>query len=134
MASADALGAYRGLWADLVTAARTSDYRAPALGDHAAGEVLALFVRGLARDQLHGIVTDGHVVLDPVVTSASPSTDPDRVTVTDCVDDSHWIEYTTSGRRAANPAGGRRRTTAVVTRRAGTWKVTELTVGAVRTC
>ena len=77
---------------------------------------------------------DGHVTLDPVVGSTAPSADPTRVTVTDCVDDSHWVEYTTSGGRAANPAGGRRRTTAVVARRPGAWKVTQLTVGAVGSC
>jgi hypothetical protein len=133
-ASSGALAAYRGMWADLVAAARTSDYRSQTLDDHATGSALTLFVQGLARDQLHHIVTKGHVVLDPAVTSVTPSTDPDRATVTDCVDDSQWIEYTTSGKRADNPAGGRRRATAVVTRRAGTWKVTQLTVGSVGTC
>jgi hypothetical protein len=122
------------MWADLVAAARTSDYRSSTLGDHATGEVLTLFVQGLARDQLHDIVTQGRVVLDPMVTSSTPSTNPVRVTLTDCFDDSHWVEYTTSGRRAANPAGGRRRTTAVVTRRSGAWRVTQLTVGSVGTC
>ena len=133
-ASSLALAAYRGMWADLVTAARTSDYQSAALGDHATGAALTLFVQGLARDQLHDIVTRGHVVLDPAVTSLTPSTDPDRAAVSDCVDDSEWIEYTTSGARAKNPAGGRRRTTAVVTRHSETWKVGELTVGAVGTC
>jgi hypothetical protein len=133
-ASTAALAAYRGMWGDLVSAARTSDYRSPTLGDHTTGQALTLFVQGLARDQLHGIVTDGHVTLDPVVGSTAPSADPTRVTVTDCVDDSHWVEYTTSGGRAANPAGGRRRTTAVVARRPGAWKVTQLTVGAVGSC
>lgn len=129
-----ALAAYRGMWADLVAAARTSDYQSAALGDHATGAALTLFVQGLARDQLHDIVTRGHVGLDPVVTSLTPSTDPDRAAVRDCVDDSDWVEYKTSGGRAKNPAGGRRRTTAVVTRHAGTWKVSQLTVGAVGSC
>jgi hypothetical protein len=133
-ASSGALAAYRGMWADLVAAARTSDYRSPTLDDHATGAALTLFVQGLARDQLHDIVTKGHVVLDPAVSSLSPSTDPDRATVTDCVDDSQWIEYTTTGKRADNPAGGRRHTTAVVARRAGGWKVTQLTVGSVGSC
>ena len=133
-ASSLALAAYRGMWADLVVAARTSDYQSAALGDHATGAALTLFVQGLARDQLHDIVTRGHVGLDPVVTSLTPSTDPDRAAVRDCVDDSDWVEYKTSGGRAKNPAGGRRRTTAVVTRHADTWKVSQLTVGAVGSC
>ena len=133
-ASSLALSAYRAMWADLVAAARTSDYQSAALGDHATGEALTLFTQGLARDQLHDIVTRGHVVLAPVVTSVTPSAGPDRAAVSDCVDDSDWIEYTTTGARATNPAGGRRRTTAVVTRHAGTWKVSELTVEAVGTC
>ena len=45
------LTAYRGMWDDLVTAARTSDYRSPGPADHATGDALTLFVQGLDRDQ-----------------------------------------------------------------------------------
>jgi hypothetical protein len=128
--AAAALVAYRAMWSDLVSAARTSDYQSSGLAQHAAGTVLTLFVRGLARDQLHGIVTRGRPVLHPVVTSSSP----DRATVTDCVDDTHWVEYKTSGGLANNAPGGRRATTAELVRKAGVWKVDQLSVGKVGTC
>jgi hypothetical protein len=125
-----ALAAYRAMWSDLVSAARTSDYQSSGLSHHAAGTVLTLFVQGLARDQLHGIVTRGEPVLHPVVTSSSA----DRATVTDCVDDARWLEYKTSGGLADNPPGGRRATSAEVIRESGVWKVDELSVGKVGTC
>jgi hypothetical protein len=122
------------MWTDLATAARTSDYQSPLLPRHASGSVLTLFVQGLARDQLHGIVTRGHPVLHPQITSLSPSGDPTTAIVRDCFDDTHWIEYKTSGGVAKNPSGGRRSTSAHLEESDGTWKVTELTVGATGTC
>jgi hypothetical protein len=117
-----------------VTAATTSDYRSPLLARYATGPALTLLVQGLARDQLRGIVTRGITTHHPVVTSLSPATDPNRATVSDCFDDTRWIEYTTAGRRAKNSPGGRRRTTAELTRSGGTWKVRQLTVEATGTC
>jgi hypothetical protein len=122
------------MWADLVEAATTSDYQSPLLSQHASGDALTLFVQGLARDQLHGIVTKGEPVLHPQVTSLSPSGHPTNATITDCFDDTHWIEYTASGGLAKNAHGGRRATSAVLKESNGTWKVTQLTVGATGTC
>ncbi len=122
--------AYRAMWADLVSAARTSNFQSTRLPEHAAGQVLTLFVQGLARDQLHGIVTKGDPVLHPVVTSSSPN----RVTVVDCFDDTHWLEYKTSGGLAKNTPGGRHATTAELVNTSGTWKVTQLGIGKTGTC
>jgi len=133
-ASATALTAYRDMWADLVIAAETSDYQSPLLPEHASGTALTLLVQGLARDQLHDIVTRGVTVHHPAVTSLSPANHPNRATITDCFDDSRWIEYTTSGHRAKNSPGGRRRTTADLTKTGGTWKVADLTVAGAGTC
>ncbi len=128
------IDAYRAMWADLVVAAETSDFQSPLLAQHATGDALTLLVQGLARDQLHGIVTEGVTVHHPAVTSLSPTSDPTRATVTDCFDDSRWIEYTTDGKRAKNTPGGRRSTTAELVDKDGTWKVSQLTVGATGTC
>jgi hypothetical protein len=122
------------MWANLVSAARTSNFQSTQLSQHTTGHALTLFVQGLARDQLHGIVTRGEPVLHPVVTSVSPSRHPIRAAVTDCVDDTHWLEYKTSGGLAENTAGGRRATTAELVKTAGGWKVTEITVGKTGTC
>ncbi len=122
------------MWADLVSAARTSDFRSARLSHHASGDALNLFVQGLARDQLHGIVTRGEPIIHPEVASFTPSEDPTRATVTDCFDDTHWVEYQTSGKLAKNPPGGRRSTKADLQKAGGAWKVTQLTVGATGTC
>ena len=63
--SSGALTAYRGMWADLVSAARTSNFQSAQLSQYATGEALTLFVQGLARYQLHDIVTRGEPVLTP---------------------------------------------------------------------
>jgi hypothetical protein len=88
----------------------------------------------LARDQLAGIVTKGQPMLDPRVTSLTPSVDPTHATVADCFDDTHWVEYTVTGGLAKNAPGGRRATTADLVMKNGVWKVTQITIGKTGTC
>jgi hypothetical protein len=132
--SSQVLTAYRDMWGDLVTAAETSDFQSSLLPLHATGVALTLLTQGLARDQLHSIVTRGITAHQPRVTSLSSSIDPTRATVTDCFNDAKWIEYTTNGARAKNTPGGRRATTAELVRSSGVWKVSQLTIGATGTC
>jgi hypothetical protein len=132
--AAAVLSAYRAMWADLVTAARTSDYQSPLLSQHASESALTIFVQGLARDQLAGIVTKGQPALDPRVTSLSPSVDPTRATVADCFDDTNWVEYGVTGGLAKNAPEGRRATTADLVMKDGVWKVTQITIGKTGTC
>lgn len=117
-----------------MTAAETSDFQSPLLGQHATGDALTLLVQGLASDQLHDIVTRGVTVHHPVITSLSPSTDPTHAIVADCFDDTRWIEYTTDGKRAKNTPGGRHATTADLVKMDKTWKVSQLTIAATDTC
>jgi hypothetical protein len=133
-ASDQVIADYRAMWSDLVTAAETSDFQSTLLPLHATGAALTLFVRGLARDRLHAIVTRGITTHRPRVTSLSPPADPDRATVADCFDDTQWIEYTTSGAKAKNTPGGKRATTAELVKTSGTWKVSQITIGATGTC
>jgi hypothetical protein len=125
---------YRTMWADLVAAARTSNYQSGLLPRHASGDALTLLVQGLAKDRTLGIVTKGQLVLQPSVSSLTPAANPTKASITDCFDDTHWIEYKTNGKLAKNAAGGRRATTADLVRMGSTWKVTELTVRATGTC
>jgi hypothetical protein len=131
---ASALAAYQSMWTDLVTAAETSDYQSPLLAQHATGAALTLLVQGLARDQLNGIVTRGKTVHHPQVATLTPAGNPTQASVTDCYDDTHWLEYTASGALAKNNPGGRRATAADLVKKAGTWKVSQLTVQATGTC
>jgi hypothetical protein len=129
-----ALNAYRAMWADLVDAARTSNFESSLLSKHASGSTLSLLVQGLARDQEQHIVTRGSPIIDPKITSLSPTHNPERASIADCFDDSHWIEYKNHGGLAKNTAPGRRATKAMLTNVDGTWKVTQLTIAATGTC
>jgi hypothetical protein len=122
------------MWANLVAAARTSDYRSTLLPHHATGAALALLIQGLARDQVLGIVTKGQPVLQPSVSSLTPAADPTKASITDCFDNTHWIEYKTNGTLQENAPGGRRATTANLVRIGSSWKVTKLTIRATGTC
>jgi hypothetical protein len=122
------------MWADLVTAAQTSDFQSPLLAQHATGEALTLLVQGLARDQLHAIVTRGVAVHHPNITSLTPAGNPTHATISDCFDDTHWVEYMASGGLAKNAPGGRRATAAALVRSGSTWKVSQITVDATGTC
>ena len=132
--SQQVISAYGVMWSDLVVAATTSDFQSPLLAQHATGEAHTLLVQGLARDQLHDIVTRGVTSHHPEVTSLSPRADPTHAVITDCFDDSRWIEYTTDGKRARNNPGGKRATTADLVKTDGIWKVSQLTIGATGTC
>jgi hypothetical protein len=125
---------YRTMWADLVVAARTSNSQSKLLPQHATGDALSLLVQGLAKDRVLGIVTKGQPVLQPSVSSLTPAANPTKASITDCFDNTHWIEYKTSGKRQKNAPGGRRSTTADLVRTGSTWKVTELTIRATGTC
>jgi hypothetical protein len=128
------IDAYSTMWADLAVAATTSDYQSTLLPQHATGAALTLLTEGLARDQLHGIVTKGITSHHPSVVSLTPAANPTHAVVHDCFDDSRWIEYTSDGKRAKNTAGGRHKTTATLVEVGGTWKVSQLTVQPSGSC
>jgi hypothetical protein len=133
-AAAQAVSAYRAMWADMVTASQTSDYKSPLLSEHATGSALSVLVQGLAKNQALGIVTKGKPALHPQVTSLTPATGPTQATITDCFDDTQWLEYNTTGGLADNTPGGHRSTTAILVDTDGAWTVTQLAVQATGTC
>jgi hypothetical protein len=132
--TATVINDYRTMWADLVTAARTSNYQSKLLPQHATGDALSLLVQGLAKDRELGIVTRGQPVLQPSISSLTPAANPTKASITDCFDNTHWVEYKTNGKLQKNAPGGRRATTAELVRMGSTWKVTELTIRATGTC
>jgi hypothetical protein len=125
---------YQAMWADLVVAARTSNYQSKLLPQHATGDALSLLVQGLATDRVLGIVTKGQPVLQPRVSSLTPAANPTKASITDRFDNTGWIEYKANGKLQKNARGGRRSTTADLVRTGGTWKVTELTIQKTGTC
>jgi hypothetical protein len=122
------------MWADMVVVARTSDYQSQSLSTHASGDALAVLVHDLAINQQSGFVTKGNLKLDPQVTSLTPSTNPSQATISDCVNDTHWLNYKMSGGLADKTPGALHATTALVIKENGIWKVTELALQAGGTC
>lgn len=134
LARRQALAAYEAMWRDMTVAARTADYTSALLPQHASGAALATLVHGLYTEQRLGFVSKGSPSIDPAVTGVSPPPNPTSVTIRDCFDDTHWLNYKPDGTPQDNKPGGRHRTAATVTVDAGVWKVTQLSVGALGTC
>jgi hypothetical protein len=76
----------------------------------------------------------GEPVLHPTVAALKPLTNPTRATVRDCLDDTHWLNYKSSGGLQDNQPGGHRLVNATVTLAGGVWKVSILQTGAEGTC
>lgn len=124
------LGAYTGMWHAFAAAARTADYQPGPLARYAAGDALSVLTRGLYENHLHGVVVRGAPALDPRVTGVTSAS----AAVTDCADDAHWLEYSTSGRPAIGAPAGHRRIYAWLRLFGSTWKVTEVVVEKAGTC
>jgi hypothetical protein len=130
-----ALVAYRGMWSAFVDAAKTSDSEAPELRTFTTDNALKLIVSSLYTNKQLGKVTRGEVALNPRVTKQDPSDAPSSINISDCVDDSHWLEYKASGGLYDNKPGGKHRTTAIVKRQSdGTWKVDSFALQGLGTC
>lgn len=129
--SAEALAAYRAMWAEVASAGTTADYQAPSLSEHLSGDALKTITENLAADKNQGIVGRGVPVVHPVVTAASTTS----VALSDCLDDRAWLQvYASTGKPVDDVPGGLRSTTATVTDINGTWKVTQLNTGDEGSC
>jgi hypothetical protein len=122
------------MWADMVAASRTSDYRSPLLARHATGAALTQIVRSLYLDQQKGLVSRGEPILHPRVGQADLTASPQRVVVEDCADSRNWLHYTKSGGLADNTPGGSRHISADVRGVAGVWKVVDFQVRDIGSC
>ena len=135
VARADAVAAYNAMWQDMAAAALTADYQSPQLAQHAAGNALSLLVRGLYTNLRMGIVVKGQPVTHPTITDFKPTSEPTSAAISDCFDDTNWLNYkAATGELQNSVPGGRHQTTATAKETKGAWKVTELQVGAVGTC
>jgi hypothetical protein len=128
------LAAYMGMWHAYVVAARTSDYQSPALARHSAGGARSLLVRGLLNAHKQGIVTLGTPTFKPRVTTMTPVGHPNRASVKDCADSSHWLTYNRAGAVVGDRSPGRRSIEADLRLLGDSWKVTQLVVEKEGTC
>src|SRR5262249_16539690 len=114
-AQAEAIAAYNAMWRDMASAALTADYQSPQPAQHASGDALPVLTRGLYTNQRRGIVVKGQPLTNPSVTSAKPEDKPSTVAISDCFDDTNWLNYIAStGELQNNVPGGRHQTTATV--------------------
>lgn len=131
---AQALAAYRGMWSDFVAAGRTSNADDPALRRHTSGRALELIRSGLRSDRKDGVVSRGHLRLDPQVVKVKPKKHPVKIWIRDCADASRWLTYTRSGKRTKGGSAGRHHVEALARLKKDTWKVTAFFVEKVGTC
>lgn len=125
--------AYDGMWADMVDAARTADYRSPALAAHTVDPATGQLQRTLLTYSRLGIVGKGTVRTDPQLTSLNPQTG--QATLTDCLDDRNWLTYNAAtGKLTDNRPGGRTPTDATVRRVGDAWKVSSYEVHVGQSC
>ncbi len=128
------LAAYSGMWHAFAALARTASYQPGPLERYAEGNALTLLGHGLSENHQHGIVIRGAPVLKPEVTGMTPAKNPDRATVRDCADDTHWRQYSKSGHPVSGAPTGHRRIYAWLHLFSGVWKVTEVVVEKAGTC
>jgi hypothetical protein len=126
-----ALAAYTAMWGDVQALSETSNYTDPRLGDHLDGSAYMTVSENMSVDKAHGVIALGAPILHPRVLAANAT----AVSVADCLDDTHWLEYYASTRKLTNNVpGGHRYVAATVTDKNGTWKVTTLDVRGEGTC
>lgn len=130
-----ALAAYRGMWNSFVAAAKNPAGPHPGLRNYATGRALGLIKLGLHQKADAHVVTKGPLLLHPTIKNVDSENDPNKITISDCVDDSHWLEYTAAGKLASGKgAAGRHRTEALVEVKHGHWLVTAWFVEKAGTC
>jgi hypothetical protein len=127
---------YIGMWRSYADAANTSEWRSPKLAEFATGTALATMTRGLRADHDRGVVSRGHPVNNPTVTSVEPVGSPVRVVISDCGDSTNWTQQRAdNGQPVTGEPGGRRRIKAIVEKQTdGSWKVSDFGVQEVGTC
>lgn len=136
LASRLAIEVYLGMWHNMATAARTSNWRSPLLSEFATGEALKTIANGLYTDYQNGLITLGTPKNSPTVSQIEPVDEPHTVWVDDCGDSTRWLKYDAdTGAPANDGPGGRRAISAVVTKQAGgEWRVSDFAVQEVGTC
>ncbi|MFF5010552.1 hypothetical protein ACFY3G_48130 [Streptomyces phaeochromogenes] len=126
----EALGTYRAMWRDLTLASETSDPGSPLLDDHATGGALELMKYGLKKAKEEKVVSKGTPRVDPWVVSATSQ----EVTLHDCVDGTHWLQYKLNGELKNEVPGSHSKADATVRREGKTWKVSKLYLHEAGSC
>lgn len=130
-----ALDAYRGMWKAYAKAGLTADPNEADLRRYATGAALKTLTDGLAAYRSKGQVLKGEYTSTPQVIGGSSPAAASTLSITDCLDDSKFLVYKTSGERADDKPGGRRLARATVADLGGMgWRVTSFGVQEIGTC
>jgi hypothetical protein len=133
-AQRQAVAAWQGMWQAYAKAGLSANPDEPELARNAADRALRTLTNGLKSYKDKGHVLKGDLVANPQVSDASPAADPTTVTILDCVDDSKFLVYKSSGELLNDTPGGRHSAKATVTKLADGWKVTSFGLQAINTC
>ncbi len=100
------------------------------------GQLLLTTSQNLFSDEQHGMITRGEpILLHPEAASEDLAAQPAEVTISDCVDGSHFlIYYTATGKPVDNDPGGLQAVTVQMTLSSGVWKASGESVGAEGSC
>jgi hypothetical protein len=130
-----AVGAYTNLLNAYTAASNAGTTDTTELAKYATGSALQLLSNGLSDNKANGVRSQGAPGIErPQVTEIAPAKDPTIVTVTGCVDGTHWLLYKYNGQLADNGPNGRRATSAQIDKAGGVWKVSSLAIQGVGTC
>jgi hypothetical protein len=131
-----AVASYLAMWRDFAAAGHTSDWKSPALAEHATGDALLQMSRGLYADHYNGLITKGYPIDHPTVTKATPAAAPTTILISDCGDSTQWLQYSAkTGKLADDTPGGRQAITAEAKKQPdGSWKIDRFAVQGVGTC
>ena len=136
VAVAEAVAAYRGMWAAFNTAMSIPDPELPDLRRYATANALTSLTVGVRSTKDRGLKGTGTFVVSPNVTEITPVGDPAKIGIRDCVDTSRSrLVRAVPGPSYSDSPGGRRLCLAEVQRQPdGSWKVTGFGLRAVGTC
>lgn len=128
--AAPAVLAYQDYWRTVENAARTANWRDPALQQVATGPALQAVRERLYTWHLAHRTAQGNVDTRPVVTSSAPRV----VHLLDCIDSSHWMLTGPAGPLPTRTRTGRDRADVTVTFTGGRWRVAGLTFTRTPPC
>ncbi|MBR7833492.1 hypothetical protein KDL01_09460 [Actinospica durhamensis] len=130
-----ALAAYVAAWADAAAVEDGGNYRDSRLERHIAGDLLMTISEDDYVEEAHGVASRGMPILHPRVSAQNLNGDPPTVTVTDCIDFRHFIQYyVATGKQYGAVQTGLSASTSTVTLMNGAWMVTSAATGADGSC
>lgn len=134
-AKAQVLATYRKMWDAKVKVYQTGQITSRELEKYATDKALANIKLTSVFYQDHGMVLQGTPVLSPTVTALSLTKTPQRATISDCVDTTHFVEiYKATGKHVPLAAPQRHVQTSVAQSTGGAWVITDSVIERDRTC